>query len=58
MRYLKQSVLSILLGSLVLYLISSYLPGLGFVVQSDYDNVFVIFLFLGILSWICNVLVK
>lgn len=58
MHYLKQSVLSILLWSLALYLIAFYLPWLGFTVQSNYDNVFVIFLFLGVLSWICNVLVK
>ena len=58
MHYLKRSVFSILLWSLVLYLIALYLPGLWFVVQSDYDNIFVIFLFLGFLSWVCNVLVK
>lgn len=58
MRYLKQSILGILLWSLLLFLIASYFPWLWFVVKSDYDTIVVIFFFLGIVSWFFNVLVK
>lgn len=58
MKYLKHAVLYILVGSFLLYAIAQYVPGLGFSVQSEYKDVFVIFLFLGILSWIVNVVIK
>ena len=58
MRYIKQTIIGILLWSIVMFLIASYFPWFGFVVQSDYHAVFVVFLFLGILSWFFNVLVK
>ena len=58
MSFLKQSIIGIFLGGFILYLIRTYFPGLGLSVYSEYDNVFVVFAFLGLFSWICNVLVK
>jgi len=58
MKYLKHSILYIVIGSLLLYVIAEYIPGLWFYVQSEYKDVYLVFLFLGILSWLINIVIK
>jgi hypothetical protein len=46
MKFLKQFLLEVLLGSALLYVIAMYVPELGLTVQSPYKDVYVVFLFL------------
>lgn len=58
MKYIKHFVLYVVFGSGFLYLVANYFPGLGFSLQSEYANNLVIYLFLGIVSWLINVVLK
>lgn len=58
MKYLKHFILYIVIGSLLLYVVAEYMPGLGFSVQSEYKDVYLVFLFLWILSWLINIVIK
>lgn len=58
MKYIKHLVLYVALGSGLLYGIAHYFPGLGFSLQSEYANDLIIYLFLGIVSWFINVVLK
>ena len=58
MKFLKQFVLEVLLGSALLYWIAKYVPELGLIVQSPYKDVYVVFLFLWWVFWLVNVILK
>lgn len=58
MKYLNQSVLYIIIVSILFYVISNYLPWLGFQLVSEYSNEVVIYLFVGVVSWFINFILK
>jgi putative membrane protein len=58
MKYIKHFILYVFVGSFLLYLISNYLPWLWFYLESNYSSSFVIYIFLGIVSWLINVVLK
>ncbi len=58
MKYIKHFFLYVLFGSALLYFVANFFPWLWFTLQSDYSNTIVIYLFLGIVSWLINVVFK
>lgn len=58
MKYIKHFVLYVILGSGLLYVMAHYFPWLGFSLESEYANDAIVYLFLGIVSWLINVVLK
>jgi len=58
MRIIKQILINIIISWLILYIITKYVPELGFVIKSDYKDTFIIFWIIGFAFWIINSLLK
>lgn len=58
MKYIKRFFLHVIMAGILLYVVDKYFPGLWFSLQSEYANEIVIYLFVGIVFWLINVVLK
>ncbi|MFA5748318.1 MAG: phage holin family protein [Candidatus Absconditabacterales bacterium] len=58
MKILKQFIVNIVINSVILYLVVKYVPELGFIVKSEYKDIFVVFGILGFIFWLFNSVLK
>ena len=58
MKFIKHFFITIVINSVLLYIISKYVPQLGFSIHSVYKDSIGVFAVLGIAFWITNSLLK
>jgi len=58
MKRLKSFVLYVMIVAVLFYLMSNYFPNLWFQLNSEYSNELLIYLFVAVVSWLINYLLR